>query len=146
MKGDAIPDQDHVTRLCGGSHLREDGTIAPTALCLRQGEIYLSVNWLECLELPSRDLQVAEVGRVLAGKRSFGSMAKLAVLNVGDIHTAHVVVGNAFTALEVRHEPEIEPPDVSHSGIHGIRTIDLLLHDHLAKIVLDALPAKPALS
>ena len=44
MKGDIVPDDHHVGRLCGGSHIREDGTIAATAFKLRPGEPYLSVN------------------------------------------------------------------------------------------------------
>ena len=59
MKGDVIPDADHITRLCGGSHVREDGTISATAFKPRPGEAYLSVNWLECLGLPDRDAELA---------------------------------------------------------------------------------------
>ncbi len=47
MKGDVVPDGHHITRLCGGSHIREIGTIAVTAFKQRPGEAYLSVNWLE---------------------------------------------------------------------------------------------------
>lgn len=54
MKGDTVPDEHHITRLCGGSHVREDGTIAATAFKPRQGEAYLSVNWLEMLGLADR--------------------------------------------------------------------------------------------
>ena len=49
MKGDVVPDGHHITRLCGGSHIRENGTIAALAFKQRPGEAYLSVNWLESL-------------------------------------------------------------------------------------------------
>src|SRR5947207_13717921 len=76
-------DTHHVTRLCGGSHVREDGTIAATAFKLKPGESYLSVNWLEFLALPNRALELAEVRRVLASKRKIGRASRLAVMNVG---------------------------------------------------------------
>jgi len=47
MKGDRLPPEDHIARYCGGSHISEDGYIAPTAFHLRPGEEYVSVlgNW-----------------------------------------------------------------------------------------------------
>jgi hypothetical protein len=139
MKGEIIPDQDHVMRLCGGSHLREDGSVAPTAFRPRVGEAFLSVNWVEHLNLSTRFEQIVELCRVLSSKRSIGKKAKLALLNVGQIHASHF---SAFLSLEVRHQPETTPPDVSHSGIYGVKLDDLLLQDHLARIVLEAIPVK----
>ena len=83
MKGDVVPDDHHIARLCGGSHIREDGTIAATAFKPRPGEAYLSVNWLEFLGLADRAAQLDEVRHVLASKRGVGASARLAVLNVG---------------------------------------------------------------
>ena len=82
MKGDTVPDDHQVTRLCGGSHIRENGTIAATAFKPSPGETYLSVNWLEFLGLSDRAAQLDEVRRVLTSKRGVGASARLAVLSV----------------------------------------------------------------
>ena len=87
MKGDVVPDNDHVARLCGGSHIREDGSVAATAFMPRFGESYLSVNWLEHLALPDREVALAELRRALAAKRKIGSTARLALINVGHMRT-----------------------------------------------------------
>ena len=145
MKGDVVPDADHVTRLCGGSHVREDGTIAATAFKPRPGEAYLSVNWLEALGLTGRGSELAEVRRVLATKRKVGGAARLAILNVGQAR--HVVRQESSAHLELafRHEPEVgtgRPHDHSHSGIYGVPEDDVLVPELLASVVLKVAEAR----
>lgn len=138
MKGDIVPDGHHVSRLCGGSHVREDGTIAATAFKPRSGEAYLSVNWLEHLELPDRQSQIKEVLRVLGTKRKVGNSARLAVLNVGSARDAVSRYSYDHLELSFRHEPEADPgipQDPSHSGIHGVPEDDNLVAELLARAV-----------
>ncbi len=141
MKGEIIPDAHHVSRLCGGSHIREDGTISATAFRLRPGESYLSVNWLEQLGLASRQAEVSEIWRVLATKRKIGASARLAVLNVGSAREIVTGLTDEPRRLSFRHEPEAPPDaadDPSHSGIHGIREDDNLVAELLARSVLES--------
>lgn len=145
MKGEIVPDEDHVTRLCGGSHVREDGSIAATAFKLRPGEAYLSVNWLEVLGLPTRQAATEEVRRVLATKRTVGSTARLAMLNVGRSRDVARQGGIAQVNLVFRHEPEIDPGrprDVSHTGLYGVPTDDNTIPELLAASVLEIIPAR----
>lgn len=138
MKGDIVPDAHHVTRLCGGSHIREDGTIAATAFKPRPGEAYLSVNWLESLGLLSRDAGLTEVRRVLATKRKVGAAARLALLNVGQAREIVRRESAAHAEISVRHEPETEPgqpADASHSGIYGVPEDDIAIPELLVSAI-----------
>lgn len=138
MKGERIPDADHVARLCGGSHIREDGTVGPTAFMLRKGEVYLSVNWLEFLKLPTRTAQIEEVFRVVGTKRKIGSSARLAVLNVGTIQKIGAELGQRAVSIAVLHEPEEGAgSDPSHSGIHGMADRDNTISEFLARAVTE---------
>ena len=83
MKDDPLPDSDNVTRLCGLAQLNEAGHPTATAFMPRPGESFLSVNWLEYLQLPNRSEEIIEVLRVLGTKRKVPAQAKLALLNVG---------------------------------------------------------------
>ena len=66
MKGDRVPDKDHIARQCGGANVHEDGTIDGAAFRLRERpdgwEEYLSVNWLEHLG-PADRLRQLEILR-----------------------------------------------------------------------------------
>jgi hypothetical protein len=145
MRGDIVPDADHVTRLCGGSHVREDGTVAATAYKPRPGETYLSVNWLEFLAMPDRETALAEVRRTLAAKRSIGGTSRLAISHVGSMR-AHVRQEDATHAeLSVRHEPEHTPggpTDASHSGIYGVPGDDMIVPELIAANVLTIVSAR----
>jgi hypothetical protein len=141
MKGDVVPDDHHVTRLCGGSHIRENGTIAATAFKPRPGETYLSVNWLEVLGLPDRTAEIAEVRRVLGNKRKIGPTARLAVLNVGHVSDVVKRESNNRIELVVRHEPENEPgrpSDPSHSGIYGVPEDDITIPELIIAAIADS--------
>lgn len=145
MKGDIVPDADHVTRLCGGSHIREDGTIAATAYKPRPGETYLSVNWLEFFADKDREAALAEVRRALAAKRTIGSTSRLAISNVGGLRDFVRQESAARTELTVRHEPENDPDrlyDPSHSGIYGIPEDDMAVPELIASNVASVVPAR----
>jgi hypothetical protein len=138
MKGDIIPDAHHVSRLCGGSHIREDGTISATAFKPRSGETYISVNWLEFLSLPDRGAELAELRRVLSTKRKIGGTAKFATLNAGEIAAAVREQTRNRIAISVRHEPEADPgrpQDPSHAGIYGVPEDDNIVVELIAQSI-----------
>jgi hypothetical protein len=119
MKGDVIPDDDHVGRLCSASNLDEDGTVSWPAFALRLGETYLSVNWLEIACAGTRTEQVVQVLRVLATKRKIGAKDRLAVFNVGMARFA--VFGATRCGVRFLHAPTIGTPlDPTHSGIYDL--------------------------
>ena len=142
MKGDQIPDQDHVARYCGYSKLAE-GLPQPTAFMLRRDppEKNLSVNWLEILECPDRISEIAEIQRIYHDKkRGVGAQAKIAVLNVGVMREKVQKESPDGRILEVYHEPE--PKDPSHSEIYNLRQNDHVIAALIAETVCETYPAR----
>ncbi|MDA2933375.1 hypothetical protein MYX82_03425 [Acidobacteria bacterium AH-259-D05] len=138
MKGDQLPESDHVSRYCGGSHVQDD-EVDGSAFMLREKEEYLSVNWLECLHNSDRNRQIHDLRRVLEGKGfSLGKTAIIAVLNVDEVidHVQQTV----NRTIDVLHEPE--PEDPSHSGVFGYTVEDHLIADLIAETVNEKHPAR----
>lgn len=129
MKGDRLPDKDHVARYCPGSKLSEDGFPAATAFHLRRREEFLSVEWLEHLARPTRQEEVDEVIRTLSRKLNLTSSSKLAVMNVGDI--CRTVLRETTFSIRVLHEPS--KGDGAHSGIFGIDQDEMIISELLAE-------------
>ncbi len=128
-----VPDDHHVTRLCGASYIRSDGVVSFTAFCPRPGEAYLSVNWLEYLHSTDEAAALAEIRRVLATKRKVGSNARLAILRVSDAKAAVRAASGDRLALDVTHEPE--PDDPSHSGMYGVPIEAMDIQEALAEAI-----------
>ncbi len=63
MKGDILPDTDHVTRHCRPKQV-ENGEIQGSAFMLRKDELGLSVDWLEKLNCSNREDEIAEIRNV----------------------------------------------------------------------------------
>nr|WP_143023870.1 hypothetical protein [Pseudomonas benzenivorans] len=143
MTGPLLPGDDHVTRLCGGSHIDpETGGPSPGAFMLRQGETYLSVNWLEYFVQRNHEDRLLEIRQVLATKRAVRDSARLALLNIGRA-IQHV---GANPSLSVTHEP-IGPPspwsDPSHSGINNIQESNSqVVAERLCQVVQEMSRAK----
>ncbi len=133
MKGDRLPPQDHIARYCGGSHISEDGQIAPTAFHLRHDEEYLSVQWLEYLKREDRPAEIREVRWILSGSMSLGTTARIGVLNVGEVCT-YVEEATGLN-ISVLHEPI--PNDHSHCGIHDTSQDEDLIAELIAEKVLE---------
>lgn len=136
MRGDRLPDQDHISRYCRPKTLQEDGQPSRTSFMLRPNEEFLSVNWLEYFNLPNRQAQITQVRRVI--RLTLQATAKIAVLNVGGILDR--VYRNSDQVLAVLHEPEQDDP--SHSGIHGYRHEDDWVADLIAEEVRETYPAR----
>ncbi len=123
MKGKAVPDEHHVSRYCSPSRLREsDDRPAPPAFQLRDGEEYLSVDWLEFLHPSDRGIQLATVQDLFEKQRGFElkPAGRFAILNVG---TARATVQEQTPdnrVLAVTHLPDPNVAGDSHSGIFNV--------------------------
>jgi hypothetical protein len=140
MKGQTIPDSDHVGRYCKASTV-ENGEISATAFMMRETEEYLSVNWLEELKRPSRASQIRDLQEVYNKKLKVGATARIAILNVGTLRSKVQRESPDSRLLRVLHEPE-EPDDPSHAGIYEIPHDDEIIAELIAQVVLENHPAR----
>lgn len=139
MKGDKIPDHDHVARYCKPTQI-SSGQIEATAFMLRRDEESLSVNWLEFLRLSSRDEEITSLRRIYSAKLSVGACAKIAVLNVGEVRNKVLTESPDKRNLEILHDPLGNDP--SHSGIYNFRNDDELIAELILETVLETYPAR----
>lgn len=143
MKDDPVPSTDHISRYCKGTAILPNGRVSAAAFYLGSGHEYLSVNWLEFLELDNRQAEIVEVRKVLATKLNLRSSARIAVLNVGEIQEH--AQNECLDALIIRilHRPDEPPekPDPSHSGIFDTDLDEPLITELIAEKVIETYPA-----
>ena len=139
MKGDKIPDRAHISRYCKPTTV-EDGRIKASAFLLRTAEKNLSVNWLEFLNSPTRESEIAVIRNIISAKLQIGTRAKIAILNVGEFRDKVIKESTDRRSLEVLHEPE--PDDLSHSEIHNLRHNDMVIAELIRKTVKETYPAR----
>jgi hypothetical protein len=139
MKGQVIPDSDHVARYCRASTI-EDGEISAAAFMLRAADEYLSVNWLEELGRSDRGTQIRDLQELYARKLRVGAKARIAILNVGTVRTKVERDSPDSRVLRVLHEPEHDDP--SHAGIYDIPYEDEIVAELIARVVLENHPAR----
>lgn len=152
MKGDPVPDEDHILRYVGGKHVDRDEEGNPVVtgggfIARPRDDNEPSYNWLECLNgtLEERVQQVRDAARI-----SYGAKAMLAKLNVGRV--MQHVRGNTDDdrAVTVIHDPlEAEnghPPDPSHALMTNVPDEDdpegERVGDLIAECVCDTFPAQ----
>jgi hypothetical protein len=140
MKGQAVPDSDHVARYCKPRTI-DEGEIQATAFILREGEAYLSVNWLEELKSSGRASQIRDLQELYTKKLKVAATAQIAVLNVGTLRTKIERESPDRRLLRVLHEPD-EPDDLSHAGIYEIRYDDEIIAELIVQVVLEKYPAR----
>ena len=117
--GEDLPHSNNVARYCRRRDIGTDGTPLETAFYLRNGEEYLSTNWLEYFHESERHTQTRGVRQALIHKGfRIQRSACFAVLNVGTAITAC----RRFLALGVRFTTKGERLDPSHTGIYGYAT------------------------
>ncbi|MDA2927173.1 hypothetical protein MYX78_08070 [Acidobacteria bacterium AH-259-G07] len=141
MKGDFVPDTDHVSRYCSRSRLTEEGKVTAAAFQLKEHEQSISVNWLEFLSQPNRQAEIAEVRKVLTSNRiTLRRTGRIAVLNVGETRN-HVYSATHPDSkdLHILHDPL--PNDSSHSGIFGVMMDDQLIPELIVQTVKEIHPA-----
>ena len=128
---------------CSAARCTESGEVTGTAFQLRPQDDFLSVNWLEFLQLSSRDEEVNEIRKVFSLKlKRVGTKSKFAVLNVGKLIEYVRINSPDRRELSVLHEPEDIDP--SHSGVFGFSLDDDMIADLIAQVVSETYPAKEA--
>ena len=139
MKGQTIPDSDHVARYCKPSAVEND-EVQPTAFMVRITDESLSVNWLEELKCLDRITEIRELQGLYAKKLQVRAAARIAVLNVGVIRAKVQRESPTRRELRVLHDPR--PEDPSHSGIYDIPYDDEIVAELIAQVVLETHPAR----
>lgn len=140
MKGDKIPDKNHIARYCKRTQA-PDGQIQATAFMLRTGEESLSVNWLEFLNCSSRESEITKIRNIYSAKLNVGAGAKIAVLNVGEVREKVLKKSQDRRNLEVLHNPE-NPDDPSHSGIYNLKQDDEMIAELILETVREDYSAR----
>jgi hypothetical protein len=135
MKGDVIPDKDHIARYCRPTDIAEGQLQAP-AFMLRDNERGLSVNWLEFLSCDSRENEIAEVRNIYSAKLNRVSAgAKIAVLNAGEVREKVCTEHPDNLIVDIIHEPsKIDP---SHSEINNLTHGDEFTAELIIETVLE---------
>jgi len=134
LKNDHLPFTDHISRYCKPKTLSEEKPTGASFM-LRENEPHLSVNWLECNGMPSREEQIAHIKKNI--NLQLAKTGKLAVLNVGSM-LEYVKNNSDNSSISVLHEPL--PDDESHSGVFGYSHEDDLIADLIADKVLETYP------
>ncbi len=146
MKGDPLPDADHVVRYVKHGSV-DNGVVDASEFCLKEdrpGEKGVSVSWLEIFPTDKQG-QLAEVRRLtrLIWKRS----GRLAELNVGQTraHLAEELPELSFIELPLKADAEYEV-DPSHSEIRNLPSWTFperssLIGTMIAECIIDLHPA-----
>jgi hypothetical protein len=138
MKGDMIPDQNHIARFCRSMQV-SDGQIQASAFMLRTNEDSLSVNWLEFLNCSNRESEICRIREIYSNKLKVRASAKIAILNVGEVRKKVMTESPDSRNIEVRHNPLIDDP--SHSGIYNLKKDNELIAELILETVLESYPA-----
>ena len=134
-----IRDEDHVARYYLKRFMYPDGTPMPDAFKLRDGETYLSVNWLECFGMSTMEANMACVREDFSKKHSIVKNARFAVLNVDSIKRS---MEESDRIVHVKHLKDNDYP--SHASIEECARDDDSMMIILASIVVknNVYPAK----
>lgn len=147
MKGDPVPDSDHVARFCRPAWVSE-GEIQATAFMLRANEESLSVNWLEIFNCPNRAAEIVEIQRLYHNTFNKISLnARIAILNVGAVRTIVRSETPDSRVLEVLHDPLLNDPnrvdDESHSEIRNLKEGNEFIAELILEVLRENHPARP---
>ena len=134
MSDPPLPDGDHTSRYCKPTVIDDNGLPMTSAFELKNGENYLSTNWLEYFN--ERDLSSAvQCVRDAFCKKNYNLRpnGRFAVLNVSAAKTA--ILEATGKTLYIDHLPLND--DQSHAGIFGYTANDLLVAVELKALVRD---------
>ena len=121
------------------------GIVSRDAFLLRDGEQYLSTNWLEYFHQSDRGVQISGVRAALAGKNfNIHPNGGFAILNVG--HSGHRVLSFLRVGLSFQVLGQVQDP--SHTGVfeRGSASVGAKGNDVaqlLAASVFEIHPASP---
>ena len=133
MIGELLPSKDHTARYCPPSKILEDGSVSAIAFYLRPGEPYVSVEWLECLNQPTRHQEIRAVVGILAQKLSLKGTAGIAVTHIRDV--CDYVSETSGFKIRFVYEPESNDP--AHSGIYGTDQDEMMIAELIAEKVTE---------
>lgn len=140
MKGEMMPDQNHIARFCRPMQAPE-GQIQATAFMLKPDEESLSVNWLEFLDCSNRKSEITKIRTIYSETfTTVGARAKIAILNVGEVRKKVLTESPDGRNLEVRHDPLVNDP--SHSGIYKLKQDDELIAELILETVCESYSAR----
>ena len=139
MKGETIPDKNHIARFCRPMQAPE-GQIQATAFMLREVDRYLSINWLEFLNCSNRENEITKLRTIYSETFTVGARAKIAVLNVGEVRKKVLTESPDGRNLEVLHDPAMNDP--SHSGIYNLKQDDELIAELILETVRESYSAR----
>jgi hypothetical protein len=138
MKGDRLPEQDHISRYCSPKTAPDGQPTLASFMPRSKKDPYLSVNWLEYFDLPDQPAQIAQLRQTIG--LTLAANGKFAVLNVGEVIDFVEKNDPDKRVLDVLHEPEED--DKSHSGIYGYSSEDIGVAQLIAEVVIEIYPAK----
>lgn len=144
MKGETLPDHDAVLRMCKTKQLHPE-TAKPTAAAFlpREGETFLSVNWIQYFGPIPLESAVDAIRTVLQQKMSVRNSYLLANIPVGAARKYVSAETGGQRSVSFRHEPMDEPvQDLSHAGIFEYDFDDLEIAELLADAIVAVYPAK----
>ena len=154
MKGDPIPDHDHILRYIGAAHLDKDldsgewKILGSGFLSRPRDRNSVSYNWIEyyCGNLSDQITQIRQCTRL-----DYGATARLARLNMGKICQYLKKQMPERNAITVTHDPleagNGKPGDPSHALMHNVLNNNdpqsEMFGDFIAHCVRDTFPALP---
>ena len=119
MKGDQLPDDDHVVRYVKPSFFLNENKVSGDAFELRINETGLSVNWLEVIDDVDDHARINQIRRL--SRLKLNRNGRFARLNVGDtirrVLEHALEIGIVEAPLDVFNNFEA---DYSHAEILGL--------------------------
>jgi len=139
MKGETIPDQNHIARFCRPKQV-DEGQIQAAAFFLRANDESLSVNWLEFLNCSNRESEITKIRTIYSETFTVGARAKIAILNVGEVRKKVLTESPDSRNLEVLHDPSMNDP--SHSGIYNLKQDNELIAELILETIRESYSAR----
>jgi hypothetical protein len=138
MRGQKLPDQDHISRLCP-PQTAPNGIITAAAFLLKLEEEGLSVNWLEVLNCSCREDEIREIKQTYSKKLKVSKNSRIAVLNVGIMCNTVFEQSSDNRRIVVHHQPE-PTIDPSHSEVFNLREDNELIAEVILRTILENHP------
>ncbi|MEE8553789.1 MAG: hypothetical protein V3S72_10855 [Desulfobacterales bacterium] len=103
----------------------------------------MSVDWLEVLNCPSWTDTITRIREVYDSRLTVGALAKIAILNVGEVCEKVQTESPDERKLDILHDPiENDHIDISHSGIYNLRADDELIAELILETVSETHQAR----
>lgn len=132
--GDQIPEEHHIARYCK-RHTLDNGKPTSASFELREGESYLSVNWIECIDPSDSSRAIGELWEHYSNIfRGIKPKSRIALLNVGNTLEHVEQESTDKRKLRINHNPT-PPNNLSHAGIYGYSFMDTLIAETIAQSV-----------